>query len=71
VKNVKCVLSDLQPIFPVLPLVNGSADADGDWRTKKSPRIFCEFKMADSSHHVDMLANVENAVWHAFDFLGK
>jgi hypothetical protein len=21
--------------------------------------------------HVDMLANVENAVWHAFDFLGK
>jgi len=71
VKNVKCVLCDLQLIFPVLPLVNGSADADRDWRTGKNPRIFCESKMADSSHHVDMLANVENAVWHAFDFLGK
>ncbi len=70
-KNVKCVLCDLQLIFPVLPLVNGSVNADGDWRTGKSPRIFCESKMADSSHHVDMLANVENAVWHAFDFLGK
>jgi hypothetical protein len=66
VKNVKCVLSGLQLIFPVLPLVNGSVNADGDWRTGKSPR-----KMADSCHHVDMLANVENAVWHAFDFLGK
>jgi hypothetical protein len=38
---------------------------------EKVRAFFAKSKMADSSHHVDMLANVENAVWHAFDFLGK
>ena len=30
-----------------------------------------QLKVKMEAPHVDMLANVENAVWHAFDFLGE